>query len=292
MTLAAHLGTGTTTIARAWAVSRRDGVVLGFTDHDRSLSFDGITFRPEAGMAARAVQSGTGLAVDNSEALGVLSAGGLDDADIAAGLYDGTEVRLWWVNWAEPTQNALRFRGTIGEIRRGDGAFRAELRGLTEALNRPGGRVYHRQCGAVLGDQRCGFDLEAPGFSETRSAELVDGARIFRFGLMDLYEDRWFERGTLRVTSGAAAGLTGVIKADRRLADGGRVLHLWQPLARDVLPGDGLRIEPGCDKRAATCREKFGNLLNFRGFPFIPGEDWLMAVPKGDGTETGGSLSR
>ena len=31
------------TIARAWAVTRRDGLVLGFTDHDRMLAFGGIT---------------------------------------------------------------------------------------------------------------------------------------------------------------------------------------------------------------------------------------------------------
>jgi len=40
----AHLDTGATTLARAWAVTRADCVVLGFTDHDRYLEFEGIVF--------------------------------------------------------------------------------------------------------------------------------------------------------------------------------------------------------------------------------------------------------
>ena len=64
-----------------------------------------------------------------------------------------------------------------------------------------------------------------------------------------------------------------------------------EPIPADVAPGDMLRIEAGCDKRAATCRLKFGNFVNFRGFPHIPGEDWLMAVPRSDGVNDGGSWS-
>ena len=60
--LLAHLGTGATTVARAFAVSRRDGMTIGFTDHDRPLRFEGIDFRADTGMTARAVQSEIGRA--------------------------------------------------------------------------------------------------------------------------------------------------------------------------------------------------------------------------------------
>jgi uncharacterized phage protein (TIGR02218 family) len=290
MTLGPHLALGLTTIARAWAVTRRDGVTLGFTDHDMNLTFEGITFRADTGMEARALVQGTGLAVDNSEALGVLSDAAISDAEIEAGRFDGAEVRMWLVNWADVAQRMLRFRGTLGEIRRGDGAFHAELRGLTDALNQPQGRVFHRQCSAVLGDLGCGFDLDAPGYAEARAAEVVERGQMFRFARLDGFVDRWFERGMLRVQGGAAAGLTGVIKQDRLLPGGAREITLWEPLRATLAPGDLIRLDPGCDKRAETCRFKFNNLLNFRGFPFIPGDDWLTSVPRGDGTETGGSL--
>jgi uncharacterized phage protein (TIGR02218 family) len=48
----------------------------------------------------------------------------------------------------------------------------------------------------------------------------------------------------------------------------------------------------GCDKRAETCRAKFGNFLNFRGFPHIPGEDWVTAYPKDGVIHDGTSLQQ
>lgn len=290
--LLAHLAAGSSTVCRAWAVVRRDGQTYGFTDHDRPLAFEGITFRADAGMSARAIVQGTGLAVDNSEALGVLSDTSLRDEDIDAGRLDGAQVRMWLVNWQVPAQRLLRFAGTIGEIRRGAGAFHAELRGLTEALNQPQGRVIQRPCAAVLGDARCRFDLDDVGYAVTLPAEVVEGGRVYAFVLVDMFQDRWFERGRLIVTSGAAGGLTGMIKHDRLRADGSRQIELWEPIRAAVVTGDLLRIEAGCDKRVETCRLKFNNIVNFQGFPFIPGEDWLTSVPLGRGDDDGGSLNR
>ena len=162
--LQAHLDTGATTLCRAWAVTRADGVTLGFTDHDRPLAFDGITFSASAGLSASQTVQGTGLAVDNAEATGALSDAGVTAADIEAGRYDGAELRAWLVNWAAPEQRVMQFRGRLGELRRAGGAFTAELRGLTEALNQPLGRIYQKPCTAVLGDAACGVDLDAPGY--------------------------------------------------------------------------------------------------------------------------------
>ena len=88
-----HLKSGATTVCRAWAVRRADGVTLGFTDHDRDLSFDGVTFRAGTGLTARSLMQSTGLAVDNSEAFGALSSDAVREADIESGRYDGAEVR-------------------------------------------------------------------------------------------------------------------------------------------------------------------------------------------------------
>ncbi|MBY6134371.1 DUF2163 domain-containing protein [Nocardioides marinus] len=284
----AHLQTGVTTVCRAWALWRRDGVQLGFTDHDCALSFDGITFRPGSGLTARAMSQATGLSVDNSEALGVLSDAAVTEADIEAGRYDGAELRCWLVNWRDVTMRWLQFRGTLGEIRRAGGAFEAELRGLTEALNQPQGRVYQKPCTAVLGDAGCGFDLTTPGYATDLPAAEVP--RLDRFHWEDLpgFQPGWFAHGRLTVLSGAAAGLWAAVKADRRGARG-REITLWEPIRAAVAPGDMIRLQAGCDKRLETCRLKFNNLLNFQGFPDIPGEDWVMAVPRRSGVNGGGS---
>ena len=285
----AHLASGVTTLCRCWAVTRKDGTQLGFTDHDVDLSFDGITFAADTGMAARTLEQGTGLAVDNTEALGVLSSAAVTEDDIRAGRYDGAQVKAWLVNWADISQRLVLFAGSIGEIRRAGGAFEAELRGLTEALNQVQGRIYQKGCPAILGDAACGVDLDAPGLSATLPAEGVEKGKFLTFAALGGFADRWFEKGRLIVQSGAAAGLVGLIKNDR-LEGGTRRIELWEALPADLAPGDMLRLEAGCDKRLETCRLKFDNVVNFRGFPAIPGEDWLMSVPRRDGLNDGGSL--
>ena len=288
--LQAHLDTGTTTLCRCWALVRPDGTQFGFTDHDRDLSFEGITFRADSGLSAAAIGQGTGLAVDNTEAVGVLSDAALREEDIRAGRFDAAEVTAWLVNWADVAQRMVQFRGTLGEIKRSDGAFQAELRGLTEPLNQPVGRVYQTPCSAVLGDAQCGFDLQTPGYATEVAVETVADQKLFGFAALDGFDDRWFERGRLTVLDGAATGLIGMIKNDRLSGDG-RSLELWQALRAPVAVGDLIRIEAGCDKRAETCRLKFDNFLNFRGFPHIPGEDWLMAYPTDGQLHDGGSLA-
>ena len=288
MTLLTHLATGTTTTCRAWAVTRSDGVTLGFTDHDRDLTFDGISFRADTGLSAQAIEQSTGLSVDNTEAIGTLTDTAITEADIIAGRYDGAEVRFWIVNWADTSERLLRFRGSIGEMRRNGPEFRAELRGLAEALNQPQGRVFQRACAATLGDAACGVDLNTPAFRIETPAYAVKRNRVFWTDPLPQAE-RWFEKGRLTVMSGAATGLSGLIKANR--IDGPRhLIELWQPLGAEVAAGDLIRLEAGCDKRMATCQAKFDNLLNFRGFPDIPGEDWLVSTPRRSGSNDGGSL--
>ncbi|MDX5358754.1 MAG: DUF2163 domain-containing protein [Rhodobacterales bacterium] len=283
-----HLATGVTTVARCWRLTRGDGVVMGFTDHDRDLTFDGTIFAAGAGLSASALSQTTGLAVDNIEAAGALSDAAISEADLRAGRFDGAGVEAWLVNWADPAQRMMSFRGTIGEVVQAGGAFQAELRGLAELLNQPQGRVYQAPCSAILGDARCGVDLTLPGYCEERVVEEVEAGRVFRFADFLGFDDRWFERGRLVVLDGAAAGLVEVVKNDR-LTGRARVVELWQSVRALVAPGDRIRLEAGCDRRAETCRLKFANFLNFRGFPHLPGEDWLAAVPRAGEVNDGGS---
>jgi uncharacterized phage protein (TIGR02218 family) len=288
--LLAHLAGGATTVARCWAVTRRDGVTLGFTDHDLPLAFEGVAFAADAGLGARALQQGTGLAVDNSEAVGVLSHASIREEDIRAGRFDGAEVRCWLVNWRVVGERKLLFRGTIGEIRTGAGAFTAELRGLTEALNSPQGRLYQKPCGAVLGDAACRVDLTRPEFGAERAVIGVEDDRVLDLGALDLYAPGWFTRGALRVLSGAAEGLMAVVKEDRGSGVARRI-ELWSDLRAPIAVGDSVTVTAGCDRRAETCRVKFGNFTNFRGFPDVPGEDWLISYPTRSGRNDGGPLT-
>ena len=285
--LLTHLKGGLTTVCRAWAITRKDGLILGFTDHDKDLTWEGVTFRANAGLTAFALQQTSGLSVDNTDALGAFRDEAIKETEIADGLYDGAEVKSWQVNWANPEDRRLLFKGHVGEIRRGAGAFEAELRGLTDALNQPQGRAYHKECSAVLGSSACGVDLNEPGYFSDQTIE-VASARRFEFDLPGFDAD-WFARGVLEVTSGSSQGLKGIIRRDS-VANGRRVIDLWQALPRPLAVGDTVRLLAGCDKRRETCKAKFDNLLNFQGFPFIPGEDWLSMTPSSSAVNRGGSL--
>lgn len=269
----------TTTRARAWRLVRADGLTLGFTDHDRDLAFDGTVFRAGAGMTARALAQATGLAVDNTEATGALTDAGLTEPDILAGRWDGARLTIWEVDWTDPASRRILFRGSLGEIARQGGAFRAELRGLTEALQQGGGRVFGAVCPAVLGDARCRFDLSAEGYSvDTRIVGVAaEGGEVEITPLPQ--PAGWFTEGRVRFLDGTAAGLQAVVRADLAAGDLRR-LALWAAPGLRPAAGDAIRIEAGCDKRFVSCRDKFSNVVNFQGFPHLPGEDWLILAPR------------
>lgn len=286
---AAHMRTGTTTVCRAWILTRRDGMVLGFTDHDLPLTIEGVTCAASSGLTAGALQSATGLSVDNVEARGALSHAAISEDDLRLGRWDDAAVRTFLVNWSDPRQFEVLFQGTFGEITFGDGRFSVELRGLSEALNKVRGRVYQSSCDAGLGDARCRVDINDPRMSaEIQLDKIIDGQTIETAYALN-FEPGWFERGRVIVLDGPARGLVERIKRDR-VAGGLRLLTLWTKLREPLPTGSRIRIEAGCDKQHATCRSKFSNLLNYRGFPHIPGDDWMMSYPTGRSANDGGRL--
>ena len=286
--LQARLDGGATHLCRCWMVRRRDGTVIGFTDHDEDVGFEDTVFRASSGMDSSALQSATGLSVDNGQAVGALSAAAVSEEDISAGRYDRAELWHWLVDWQRPDLRVLMFRGQFGEIRRTDGAFEVELRGLAEALNAPVGRSILRSCDRALGDAKCGFDSSRPGFSGEGEV-IADGTNELRATGLGGFADDWFQNGALTWLNGANAGETGSVKRDKLAGGAVRTLTLWQDAGRGVAVGDRFRVVAGCDKRWETCKAKFDNLLNFRGFPHIPGDDWVTAYPKDGATHDGGS---
>lgn len=281
--LQAHLDAGATTLATCWRIERADGAVYGFTEHDRALSFGGTDYEPETGADGSALVSTADLAVDNASIEGALSSSRLAAAELSAGRFDGARVEIWRVNWADTEQRVLIKRGRIGEVRRDGGRFTAEIRGLSAALDETRGRVYQRGCDAVLGDARCGVELSGPAFrGEGAVTAVLDEARFLASGL-GAFEDGWFVHGRIDWLSGANAGTSGHVKAH-----GGAGLSLWRPPGMSPAPGDAFAVHAGCDKAFSTCRQKFSNGVNFRGFPQMPGNDAAMAYPlRGDRNDGG-----
>lgn len=266
--LRTHLDGGVTTLCRCWRIARTDGVVMGFTDHDRDLSFEGVTFSAMDGLEATGDVAHASLAVGGFEIAGAFSSDALAASDLKAGRYDSAEVSMWLVNWADVEQRALLRRGTLGEVTRADGAFRAEVRGPMQALETVRGRVVTITCAASLWDGGCGLDPEA--LKHTVTVTGIDGPRLTVTGIGHLPAD-WFKGGVAEVASGDAQGTVRNI-VHHTVGPGERVLTLREAIL-EVAEGDTLSLLPGCDGHFDTCRKKFGNAENFRGFPFLPGND-------------------
>lgn len=282
--LQTHLASGATTLCTCWRIARRDGFVLGFTDHDRALVFDGTDFLPDSGADGSAMTSSADLAVDNAEIEGALSADALDADDLAAGRYDGASVEVFRVNWAAPDQRLLLKTGSIGEVTRAGDAFTAELRGLSHQLGETVGRVYQRLCDVNVGSAKCGVDLDGAAFKTSGTVTALRDDQSFIADGFAGFEDGWFAHGLLTWGAGANQGLSAHIKTQSSAG----AVALWLPAGAAIAIGDTFTATAGCDKRFDTCKAKFSNAVNFRGSPFMPGNDFAVSYPLRSENNDGG----
>jgi uncharacterized phage protein (TIGR02218 family) len=288
--LKAKLDSGVTTLCRCWVLTRRDGITLGFTDHDEDIVLGEVLCRAGTGLSASEATQQLGLAVPATEISGAIAAGSLNEADLAAGRFDAAIVDIHVVDWSEPSLSVLLARATLGEVRREGAAFTAELRGLADRLSQESGRLYTATCSADLGDSRCTIDLARDAFRGSGTILSLGGTSTFvASGLADFDPD-WFTGGRLTWTGGENAGLAVEIKRHR--VDGGAVtIELWQAMPNPLAEGDAFEAKAGCDKRFTTCRDRFGNAINFRGFPHIPGNDFVASYAvEGEPGHDGGSM--
>lgn len=279
--LAAHLREPATTLAAAWRLTRRDGRVLGFTDHDEDLRFAGTLFAARSGWAGGEGEAVSGFAAATEGVEGTLSSEAIREEDIAAGLYDGASVETFRVNWQAPQDHVSMGVADLGEVRRSGDVFSAELRGIEARLDRQRGRYYRRRCDAVLGDRRCGVDLGEPrwhraGLVLERMGE--DALLVSGLGRLDrtVFARGRLDRGSRSWTVASLA----------EVGENCRV-NVVEPLHPALIEGAAVTLRAGCDKSFSTCRGRFGNGLNFRGFPHIPGTDAALGIAKSDGMHDG-----
>jgi uncharacterized phage protein (TIGR02218 family) len=287
--LTAHLAGDATTICHAWRVTRSDGIVLGFTEHDHDLAFAGTTFFAASGFSASAAEEEAGLPAATSEVTGGFSSAVITEEDLQRGRYDGARVEVFVVNWVDPGQHMLLKVQEIGEVIRDAGRFQAELRSFASRLNEPQGRVYGRRCDAALGDARCGIDLTQPSMrAEGVVVSMPDMSRVLLSGVRSV-SGGFFRFGVLAFLDGDMEGQRADIEA-HAVVDGATEVTLWLPLDRAPQPGDRVALTAGCDKAFSTCRAKFANHLNFRGFPHMPGADFAYTYADGETVHDGNPL--
>lgn len=287
--LQAKLSSGVTTLCRCWLITRRDGVTQGFTDHDEDIVLGDASCRAGTGLTGSEATQKLGLSVDSSELSGALNDDSLNEDDLAAGRYDAAAVELWLVDWSEPSLCVLLAKGQIGAVKREGAAFTAEVRGVSDRLNQDSGRLYTATCSADLGDARCTVDLSIPDYRGEGVVTTLLGTSSFVASGLATYDGELFTAGKLTFIGGANAGNSVEVKSHRNA--GVVTLSLWQVMAEPIAVGDTFVVTAGCDKRSSTCRGRFANLINFRGFPHVPGNDFVVRYPvPGEPGNNGSSL--
>ncbi len=264
-----HLQQDVTTLATCWKITRRDGTVMGFTDHDKNLAVSGVNYLAATGFTPTSIESSSSLSVDNLDVEGVLDSSAITEEDLLAGRYDFAQVDVFMVNHADVSQGTLSLRtGWLGEISVKGSQFVAEIRGIAQHLSQSVGALYAPACRASLGDSRCKVALVP--HTKTGTVTAVNGAGIFTDGTRTDVAG-YFAGGVVTFTSGDNVGLSMEVK---EFAAGKFILALALPHA--IAVGDGYSAIAGCDKRLETCIGRFGNALNFRGEPHVPGSDRLF----------------
>jgi uncharacterized phage protein (TIGR02218 family) len=266
--LLAHMALGTTTLAWCWKVTRTDDQVFGFTSVDRAFTFDGVRYEAATGITPSAIEGQVDMAVPNLDLVGMLDSESITVDDLLAGRWDDAEVEVFQVNYKDLSMGkAILATGKIGNVSAGTVGFKAEGRGLAQALQQPVGEVYAAACPANLGDSRCGVDLGP--LTETGTVTSVEGLSAFTDSGLGTDDDHW---GLVTWLTGANAGLRMEVANSQ---DGAITLHL--PMQKPIVVGDTFEIIPKCHKRRTEdCNAKFSNVVNFRGFPDVPLNDKVI----------------
>lgn len=272
--LAAHLDGEVTTLACLWRLERADGWVRGFTDHDQDITYLGLDYVASTGFLPSAIKSGADLSVDNLDVDGFLDDDALKPEDLTAGRFDGARIDIMMVNWANLAHgHVLMRRGWLGEVKRADQRFSAEVRGIANRLQQTSGKLYSRLCRTDLGSAECTVDL-AP-LTDTFTISAVASGDTFT--VPTARSSGFYAFGTCTFLTGANAGA-----AIEILSHVGLSVTLFTPMPRPMAIGDQVRLVAGCNKTIETCHSRFANVLNFRGEPHIPGNDKVFSYPVRD----------
>lgn len=259
-------------VATFWRIYRRDGVTLGFTSHDRDLTFEGIRHRAAPGMQPSAIRLSDDLSADSAEVEGALSHDAISQRDLSAGLFDAAQIQIGAVNW-ETLEHDVLYSGHLGQVEFQRGNFTAELKSAKSLLEQDLVPRTSPTCRAEFCGPQC--KLPASKFSSIAVIAAIDHATntISVAGI----DPALFIDGQVRFLDGSQCGLVfGIIQATES------ELVLDRPIDAGMAAGMPAILRQGCDHTLATCSARFGNTINFRGEPFLPGNDLVAryAVPK------------
>lgn len=277
--LLTNIQSETPTLATLWKITRTDGQVFRFTDHDTDIVVTDGTYIAKSGYSPTTIVSTEGLSVDNLTLETILDADAITETDLISGKFDYADVEIYQVNWASPSWSSKVFlkRGTFGEVKTGKVMASVEFRGLSQHLNQVTGRMYTLNCDTDLGSTRCGASLVSYTVSGAVTA-VIDSDTFRDNSTADIINkaDGWFSYGLLTWLTGNNAGRNVEVKKFT-VSGSDFTFDLIEPMWDAIQVGDTFSVYAGCDKTFETCKTKFSNGVNFQGFQNIPNSDTIFS---------------
>ena len=279
--LVTHLASSTHTRARMVRIDLKDGSTIAVTDHDRAPVFDlgdgSATYSPRTGIIASDLALSTGFDSDDVEISGPIvetatEAWHVTRAAVLGGRFDDATVRFFEVNWASLGSGAIRLmKGFVAKSDVEGSKFKLTVHSEISRFKQEIGRTITAYCDADFGDSRCGYAVTPVAATVTS----VTDATQFTVSFTGTYADDYFNQGTVTFTSGALNGTRPIEIFDWSAA--GQVA-LFMEAAEAPEVGDTLDLRQGCGKTRDACMA-YDNIINFRGFPDVPGTDQVLRYP-------------
>jgi len=272
--LSSVLINGALRFATCWRIERVDGVIFRFTDHNTALEVDGQVYSPVGSFNASARQKQDGAEGANYTAKSYLDSTLITHDDLIAGKYkDAIVYEFTLVNWKYPWLGKLHeYVLKILEISFNGEIWEAKVEDLKSRLSRKVGRNLNKDCDYVFGDpDTCQVNLAV--LTQTGTVT-TGGTNGFVATIAVTPVDEYYTDGVLTWTAGDNLGLTSEIKQQV-----GNDYKLYVKPPYPIQIGDTFDITPGCAHTKEACKSFQGNLLNFGGFPEIPGNNELISTP-------------
>jgi len=261
---------GTTYLCRIWKLVLTNGQEFRFTDLDTDVVYDNELYSYDPGVLVSSIVMSSGGQSDNAQIEVTTAAAFLSQNRIRQGALKNATFDMWAVDHRDPDFYGLipLFSGGTATTKfnnkgRVDIGLNSDIGGGSSSRI---GELYQRQCRAQLGDARCKIDLEAIKVAFTIDTITDNGYGFTASELVGTADGR-LKFGKVIWTGGLNDTMQDEIKANTS-ATGKAVLSLYP--RNPLVIGDTGFAYPGCDFQVTTCGDKFGNLANFRGEPYVP----------------------
>lgn len=258
-------------MADLYTITTVAGVIYRYTGADTNLTVGGNLFLSSLKLKRGRLRTSVGLEVDTLDltvypALSDLIGGTPFLTALRTGALDGATLlleRAYMSVWGDTTPGTfIKFIGRISESQFGRTEAKIKIKSDLELLNiQMPHNLYQTGCIHTLYDSGCG--LLKSSYAAASTVLTGSTASMLLCGLTQALA--YFDQGTITGTGGANSGVTRTVKS---YTPG--VLNLSYPLPVAPGVGDAFTAYPGCDKTQATCTSKFNNIVNFRGFPYVP----------------------